>query len=222
MIVRSRLRQAGGLLLAALLGTGCAATVKEIRRHPQQARLEQLLDTVLPHTNSTDKHYWVRVADPSQDRIGLAVLPQRHIYLAEPLVEATDDAILRALIAHAVAHHRLHHYTQRSVLNVMQQAAFKAGGAFIPGLSHGHYIGEPVSELLLGPRQESSADDKTAEYLRRAGCPEEDFARALEFLAEQGFAERIGRTASRGGQLTRRAARVRRRAALRAKNLPSS
>ncbi len=215
-------RRVGGLLLAALLGTGCAATVKELRRHPQQARLEQLLDTVLPHTNHPDKHYWVRVADPSKDRIGLAVLPQRHIYLAEPLVAAADDAILRALIAHAVAHHRLHHFTQRSVLNVMQRGAFKAGGVFVPGLGHGHHIGGPVSELLLGPRQEPSADDKTAEYLRRAGYSEEDFARALELLAEQDLAERIGRTASRNDTLKHRAARVRRRALLRAKDPPNS
>jgi hypothetical protein len=207
-----RAARAIGLLLAAALGAGCAATVKEIRRHPQQERLERLLSEVLPHTKYPDKHYWVRVADPSKDRIGLTVLPQRHIYLAESLVGEADDATLRALIVHAVAHHRLHHYNQRSIVGAAQRAAFKVGGSFVPGLSHGHHIGAPASEFLISPRQEASADAKTAVYLQRMGGSEADFARALDLLAERDLRERIGRTTSGGQTLRNRAARARKRA----------
>ena len=206
-------RRAGIAVLATLLTAGCMAAVPEIRRHPEQARLERLLADVLPHTDHSDKHYWVRVAEPSKDQIGLAVLPQRHIYLAQPLVEAADDAVLRALIAHGVAHHRLHHYNQRGVVNVMQRAAFKAGGVFVPGLSHAHHIGGPISEFLVGPKQESSADAQTLEYLEQMGAPAEDFARGLELMAEHGWAERIGHTTSRGDTLRHRAARARKQAA---------
>jgi Zn-dependent protease with chaperone function len=204
-----------GLVITAMFvlasGAGCAAPFIEIRHHPQQARLERLLQEVLPHTKYPEKHYWVRVASPSKGKVGLAVFAQRHIYLAEPLVDTADDAILRALIAHAVAHHRLHHYNQRGAAGFLQQAAFKAGGAFVPGLSNAHHVGGPVTEQLLGPRQEASADHKTVEYLRRMSYPAEDFARALETLVEQDLAERVGHTSSRGRTLTSRAARVRRK-----------
>lgn len=85
----------------------------------------------------------------------VALFAQRHIYLAEPLVETADDAILRALIVHAVAHYRLHHYNQRGATGFLQQAAFKAGGSLVPGLSHAHYVGGPVTEQLLGPRPDA-------------------------------------------------------------------
>lgn len=214
MRTRSTVRIAGALMAIAL-SAGCAATVKELRHHPQQARLQHFLEELLPHTEHPEKHYWVRVADPSADRIGLAVLAQRHIYLAQPLMEHGDDAILRALIAHAVAHHRLHHYTQRGIATTVQQAAFKVGGAFVPGLSHAHHVGGPLTERLISPKQESSADDRTIEYLQRMGQPAEDFARALEWMAERDFAERIGHTTSRGNTLMSRAARVRTQAASR-------
>lgn len=202
-------------LMAIALSAGCAATVKELRHHPQQSRLQRLLEEILPHTEHPEKHYWVRAADPSADRIGLAVLAQRHIYLAQPLIEDADDAILRALIAHAVAHHRLHHYTQRGIATTLQQGAFKAGGVFVPGLSHAHHVGGPLTERLISPRQESSADDRAIEYLQRMGYSAEDFARALEWMAERDFAERIGHTTSRGKTLTGRAVRVRTQAASR-------
>jgi len=199
------------LLLAAVIVGGCAATAKELRRHPQQVRLERLLADVLPETKYPHKHYWVRVADPGKDRIGLAVLPQRHIYIAQSIADEADDALLRALIVHAVAHHRLHHYTQRGLADTAQQAAFKAGGQFVPGLSNAGRLGGPVAEYLMGPVHESRADRKTLVYLQRMGVPEADYARALELLADQGYAERIGRITSRAQSLRRRAAKVRRR-----------
>ena len=197
------------LWLAAALAGVCAATVKEVRDHPQQARLEHLLAEVLPKTKYPHKHYWVRVADPGKDRIGLAVLPQRHIYIAQPIVEQADDAMLRALIAHAVSHHRLHHYTQRDLADTGQKVAFKTGGQFVPGLSNAGHVGGPVSESLMGPPHEASGDRKTRIYLQRMGAPEEDFPRALEFLADRDYAERIGRTTSRPNTLRSRAARAR-------------
>jgi hypothetical protein len=211
---RLRLPLRLALTAVAILSTaGCAATVKEIRRHPQQARLERLLAEVLPHTNFPDKHYWVRVADPSKDKIGLAVLPQRHIYLAEAVVAEADDGILRALIAHGIAHHRLHHYSQRNIAVTAQQAAFKAGGQFVPGLSKAHYIGGPAIEFLVSPKQEADADRKTALYLRQMGAPEDDYARALEFLADHGLGERMGSRSNRAKNLRSRAAHARKRAA---------
>jgi hypothetical protein len=210
------MRRAAGVA-AALVAAGCAATVREVHRHPQQDRLERLLAEVPPHTKYPDKHYWVRAADPSKDRIGLAVLPQRHVYLAQALVEEADDGVLRALIVHAVAHHRLHHYTERNVMVGAQQAAFKAGGQFVPGLSKAHYIGGPVIEYAMGPPQERGADRKTLVYLKRMGAPAEDYARALELLAARDLAERIGRTTIRGKRLRARAARVRKIAARQAR-----
>ncbi len=204
------MRLAPLLLIAALTG-GCA-TVKEIHDHPQQARLEKLVAEVAPHTKYPYKHYWMRVADPGKDHIGLAILPQRHIYIAEPLMTTLDDAMLRALIVHAVAHHRLHHYTERDLANTAQKSAFKAGGQFVPGLSNAGHIGGPITESLMGPPQEAGADRKTLVYLHRMGVPLEDFPRALEALADQGYAERIGLTTSRANKLRSRAAKSRRRA----------
>lgn len=200
------------LLTASLIG-GCAATTKEIHNHPQQARLERLLAEALPKTKYPNKHYWVRVADPSKDRIGLAVLPQRHIYIAQSIVDEASDAQLRALIVHAVSHHRLHHFNQRGFANVLQKAAFKAGGQFVPGLSNAGHVGGPATEYLMGPTHESRADRKTLVYLQRMGVPVEDYALALELLADRNLAERIGRITSREKALKRRAARVRRRGA---------
>lgn len=201
----------GALLLAAAIGGGCAATVKEVRHHPQQARLERLLAEVLPKTRYPYKHYWVRVADPSKDRVGLAVLPQRHIYIAQSIVDEADDAQLRALIVHAVSHHRLHHYTQRGMANMAQKAAFKAGGQFVPGLSNAGHVGGPVLEYMMGPTHESRADRKTLIYMHRMGVPAEDYARALELLADRDLAERIGIMTSRPAKLKRRAAKIRRK-----------
>jgi hypothetical protein len=199
-------------LALAVLVCGCAPSMREIRKHPQQARLEALLTEVLPHTRYPDKHYWIRVAEVPKGKEGLGSYAQRHIYLAESVVKEADDDILRALIVHGVAHHRMHHFNQRGMAGFVQQAAFKAGGQFVPGLSNAHHIGGPVTEQLIGPRQEGGADRKTLEYLEEMGRPPEDFARALEFLAERNLAERVGGTASSPAGLKSRAQRIRKRA----------
>ena len=189
---RARLAGSAVGALTALLISGCASTVKEIRHHPQQERLERILSTVLPYTDHPDIHYWVRVSEASKHPVGLAVLPQRHVYLTEPLVQQADDAILTALVAHGVAHHRLHHYAQRNAINVVQRAAFKAGGFFVPGLSQGHYLGGPLIEVALSAGQEPAADEKTVEYLKDMGRSEQDLLEALKFLVAHGYTEQVG------------------------------
>lgn len=199
----------GGWLTALLL-SGCASTVKEIRHHPQQERLDRILAAVLPHTSDPTIHYWLRVSEASSHPVGLAVLPQRHVYLAEPLAQEADDAILTALVAHGVAHHRLHHYAQRNAINVVQRAAFKAGGFFVPGLSHGHYLGGPLIEVALSAGQEPQADAKTVAYLRGMGRSPDDLLRALEFLVEHGYTERVGNVAVEREDFANRIASLRR------------
>lgn len=173
--------------------SGCAASVKEVRHHPQQERLERLLAEILPHTEYPEKHYWVRAAEPTKHRIGLTVLPHRHIYLSTELLDAADDDLVRALLAHGVAHHRLHHYTRRGGVRILSRLAFKMGGFFVPGLSHGHYAGDPIAEAAFSAGQEQEADKKTVEYLTRMGRSAQDLIQALEFLEAHGYAERVGR-----------------------------
>ncbi|MBI4354361.1 MAG: hypothetical protein HY595_03910 [Candidatus Omnitrophica bacterium] len=179
-------------LIASLLA-GCGTTVKELRHHPQQTHAEEMLAAVLPHTKFPNLHYWIRVAAPAKTSVGLAVLPQRHIYLSEPLITQADEGILTALVAHGVAHHRLHHDAQRNALNLVQRAAFKAGGFFVPGLSQGHRIGGPLMEVALSAGQEPAADTKTVEYLKEMGRSERDWLEALEFLVAHGYTEQVGR-----------------------------
>lgn len=173
--------------------SGCGASLKELRHHPQQARLERLLADILPHTKYAEKHYWVRVAQPTKHRIGLTVLPHRHVYLSEDLLEALDDQMVTALLAHGVAHHRLHHYTRRGVVRMLSQAVFKAGGFFVPGLSHGHYVGDPIAEAAFSAGQEQEADEKAVLYLTRMGRSAQDLIQALRVLHDRGYAERVGR-----------------------------
>lgn len=173
--------------------SGCAASVNEVRHRPQEERLERLLAEILPHTKHPEKHYWVRVAEPTKHRIGLTVLPHRHIYLSAELLDQVDDDIVRALLAHGVAHHRLHHYTRRGGIRLLSQAAFKVGGFFVPGLSHGHHLADPIAEATFSIGQEQEADKKAALYLTRMGRSAQDLIQALEFLMAHGYAERVGR-----------------------------
>lgn len=197
-----------GLLTGGLL-SGCGTTLKEIRHHPQQARLEQILATILPQTKHPERHYWIRVAEPTEHPIGLAVLPQRHIYVCASLMDEADEAILTALVAHGVAHHQLRHHRHRGVLLAIQQIAFKVGGFFVPGLSQGHYVGGPLAEVALSAGQEPKADAQTVTYLTRMGYAAEDLRRALEFLVEHEYAERVGRVTLRGRELTNRISALR-------------
>ena len=197
------------VLLIGLVSSGCATSIKEMPHHPAQERLDRILATILPHTSHPDLHYWVRVSEPTEHPVGLAVLPQRHIYLSEPIVEQADETILTTLLTHGVAHHRLHHHGQRSILNVLQRIAFKVGGFFVPGLSHGHHIGGPLAEVALSGGQEPAADAKTITYLTRMGYSEQELRLALEFLAEHGYGERVGRVSVRGREFTNRIAKLR-------------
>ncbi len=207
-------RHVGWLLMAGLALSGCGTTVKELRHHPQQARVEEILATVLPHTKFPNLHYWGRVAAPTKTSVGLAVLPQRHIYLSESLIEQADERILTALVAHGVAHHRLHHDIQRSALNMVQRAAFKAGGFFVPGLSQGHRIGGPLMEVALSAGQEPAADAKTVEYLKEMGRSAHDLLEALEFLVTHGYTEQVGHITLRREDFSNRIASLREHLAL--------
>jgi len=207
---RSRWAGSVGGWLTALLISGCASTVKEIRRHPQQERLDRILAAVLPHTSDPTIHYWLRVSEASSHPVGLAALPQRHVYLAEPLVQEADEAILAALVAHGVAHHRLHHYAQRNAINVVQRGAFKAGGFFVPGLGHGHYLGGPLLEVALSAGQEPQADAKTVAYLRGMGYAQDDLLHALEWLETNGYSELVGHVRAQGADFTNRIDSLRR------------
>lgn len=202
-----------GIALAAGLGllAGCAASVQERYRHPQQERLERLLAAILPHTEYPSKHYWVRVSQPDKHRIGLTVLPNRHVYLSSALLEQADDAVVTALLAHGVAHHRLHHFTKRGAVHLLQRSAFKVGGFFVPGLGYGHHLGDPIAEGAFSAGHEAGADTKAMEYLRAMGRDPADLAHALEFLLAHGYGERVGRLVSSGNALEARAARAMRR-----------
>ena len=191
--------------------SGCATGLKELPYHPQQERLERTLVSVLPVTQHPDLHYWPRVCEPGKASVGLAVLPQRHIYLATSLIDQADDAVLTALIAHGVAHHQLHHAGQRTAVSWLEQAAFKAGGFFVPGLSYGYYIGGPITEVVLNAGQESQADAQTVAYLTRMGRSSQDLLRALEFLVAHGYSERVGRIILHKEDFTNRIADLQRR-----------
>ena len=200
-------------LLALVVGgllSGCGTTMKEMHHHPQQTRLQGILATILPHTKYPEKHYWVRVSAPLKKHpAGLAIMGQRHIYVSEPIVKETDDVILTALIAHGVAHYRLHHHGRRSIINFLQRLAFKAGGFFVPGLSQGYRIGGPLAEVVLSTGQEPSADRKTVTYLTAMGSSAQDLRRALEFLVEHGYTERVGNIVIRDREFTNRINRLR-------------
>lgn len=187
------MRRAVALLALSLGLGGCAASVKEVRHHPQQERIERLLAEILPHTRYPEKHYWVRAAEPTRRRIGLTILPHRHIYLSTDLLDQADDELVRALLAHGVAHHRLHHHTRRGGARILSRLVFKVGGFFVPGLSHGHHAGDPIVEAAFSAGQEQEADKKTVEYLTRMGRSSHDLIQALEFLEAHGYAERVGR-----------------------------
>ena len=109
----SRSAQLWGLtpvLCLALFAGGCGTTIKEIRHHAEQPRLERLLEKILPYTKEPNRHYWVRVSEPVEHPVGLCILPQRHIYISESLMDKADDTIILVLLTHGVAHHRLHHH----------------------------------------------------------------------------------------------------------------
>ena len=188
-----RANAAGALLCVAWLAAGCGASIHEIRRHPQQERLERLTGQVTPHTKYPEKHYWVRVSEPDAHHIGLTILPHRHIYLSSQLLEEADDDVVLVLLAHGIAHHRLHHHTTRGLARLFQRIVFKVAGAFVPGLSYGTYLGDPIAEAASGANQEAGADDKTAAYLARMGKPPETILRALEWMQTHGYRERVGR-----------------------------
>lgn len=199
------------VVLAALLAagmSGCAKLVREIPRHAKQERLERLLGLLKPYTSRPEAHYWIRVSEPAEHPIALAVLYQRHIYIAETLMER-DDGFLSALVAHGMAHHRLHHHGKRDVLTVIQKAAFKVGGFFVPGLSHGWRLTDPLAQVAAGAKQEQAADDKTIKYLDEAGYSGRQWLNVLEFMVEQDYGERVGRIGYRDRQLTNRIERLR-------------
>ena len=203
----------GGCMLAAVAGlgilAGCAASTYELRQHPQQERLERLTATILPVTEYPSKHYWVRVCQPDeQHRIGLTILPNRHVYFASDLLEQADDAIVTALLAHGIAHHRLQHFTKRGGVNLLQRVAFKVGGFFVPGLGYGRYVGDPIVEGAFSGGHESGADKKTVAYLRAMGRSPADLARALEFLIAHGYGERTGGLVSADRELQSRRNRL--------------
>ena len=195
---------AAGLLLAA----GCSAGIREIYKQPQETRLEAVRDRLAPITSEPDAHYWVRVCEPSKQNVGLAVLFQRHIYIAQPIAELPDDKMLTALVAHGIAHHRLHHLGQRSGVLTLQNVVFKVGGNFVPGLGYGKYATEPLSEVAMGSWQEMAADAKTVEYLKEFGYTGKEWLDALVYLQEHGYAERVSQLVMRGSDFTGRIAKL--------------
>jgi len=200
-----RPRKSSAALAVCLLISGCSgASIHEVARDPQQDRMERLLIEILPYTNAPHKHYWVRVAEPTKHRVGLTVLHHRHIYLAKDLLEAADDGIVRALLANGVAHHRLKHHTTGDVRSMTQRAAFKVGGFFVPGLSHGYRITNPLGEAALRAGQERGADKQAVEYLMAAGYSKDDLIRAFQFMVDHDYAKRIGRIVLSSHELTRR------------------
>ncbi len=195
-------------LAAALLATGCSAALEEIHRHPQEARLEETLGRMKSVTSHPEKHYWARVVKPDKHTVGLGVQFQRHIYVSEPLAAQADDAMLAAILAHGLAHHRLHHMGQRSGILTFQKVAFKVGGTFVPGLGYGKYASEALSEVAMGSWQEPSADAKTVEYLSEMGLSGQAWLKALQYLKDQGYAEQVGRMTMRGEDFTGRIAKL--------------
>ena len=197
-------------VVAVGLLSGCGTTMQEVHHHPEQGRLEGLLAAILPHTKYPEQHYWVRVsATLKKHPAGLAIMGQRHIYVSESIVKEADDAILTALIAHGVAHYRLHHHGRRSIVDFFQRLVFKAGGVFVPGLSQGYRIGGPLVEVALSAGQEPSADRKTVTYLTAMGYSAQDLRRALEFLVEHGYTEHVGNIVIRDREFTNRINRLR-------------
>ncbi len=205
-----RLHSGWVVLAVGLLCTGCGTKLKELRRHPQEERLERILATIVPHTKYPDRHYWVRVSETDKEHpVGLAVLPQRHIYITESLLEQADDVLVTTLVAHGLAHHRLHHQGKRSIGTVIQKLAFKAGGVFVPGLSQGSRIGGPLTEVALSAGQEPSADERTIQYLEALGYSVAELLNALEYLVDHGYAERVGRVSSRDRKFINRISELR-------------
>ena len=201
---RASLGAVAGLLLLA----GCGTGISEIYRHPNEPRLEAIRNRLAPVKSDPEAHYWVRVCDPTKQKVGLAVLFQRHIYIAQPIAKQADEKILTALVAHGMAHHRLHHLGKRSGVLTLQSVAFKIGGNFVPGLGYGKYATEPLSEVAMGSWQEMAADAKTVEYLKEIGYTGKEWLDALIYLQDQGYSERVSQLVMRGSDFTGRIAKL--------------
>ena len=179
------------VVCSCLLLAGCA-TIKTVRAHPQQDRLERLLAALQPHTQHPEAKTWVRILQPTKRQVDLWILQQRHIYLSEALVIHADDAVLTALLAHGIAHHDLAHHTRRGVVRGVQYVGFLIGGLFVPGLGLGWPVADQAMEGVMSAGQEFAADARTVMYLNALGSSIDDYAHALQFLATHAYSERTG------------------------------
>jgi len=195
--------------LAALCLAGCA-TIRTVRDHPAQARLDRLAALVMRQTGHPNERCWVRALD-SKPFADLLVLQQRHVYLSEAVLAAADDRILGALLGHAVAHHELRHHGKRNIIQLVQYVAFQVAGAFVPGLGLGTFLVYPVVEQTVTLGQEFSADVKTMEILKPLEYSDEEYFSILEFLRAHHMTERVGGVFTKQEGFTSRIAALRKR-----------
>lgn len=190
------------MTLCCLAICGCGMTPKRASEvpHPQQSHVETLADRLMSQINTEEK-CWVQILSLKKPKADLEVLAQWHVRLSERLVAEADDTVLTALLAHAIAHHELHHVRTGGIVDGVIGVASVIPALVSPVVGLVSLtVGEATSRAAssgIGAVQERRADGQAVVYLRSLGYSVDDYIRTLEFMDMHRFKEKTGRTTTK-------------------------
>ncbi len=153
------------------------------RVNPKDAeRLERVMVPLLRATSKQRNLMEVRVGIIADKNINAANAGGGEFYVTTGLLEKADDAQLRGVLAHEIAHDDLGHVAKAQILGV----GLNIGVVLLEQLIPGSSAVTPIAGTLVARKhsrsEELAADRHAVEILRRAGHSKEVLIDALTWV----------------------------------------
>jgi Zn-dependent protease with chaperone function len=153
------------------------------RVNPKDAeRLERVMVPLLRATSKQRNLKEVRVGIIADKNINAANAGGGEFYVTTGLLEKADDAQLRGVLAHEIAHDDLGHVAKAQILGV----GLNIGVVLLEQLIPGSSAVTPIAGTLVARKhsrsEELAADRHAVEILRRAGHSKEVLINALAWV----------------------------------------
>ncbi len=190
------LLRAVGVLILAVLATGCGAPTSTPRRPPdeprrpsahridpwQAERLQRVMVPLLRVTDHPRRSSEVRIGIIDDPSINAANAGGGEFYVTTGLLGRANDEQLRGILAHEIAHDDLGHVAKAQVLGTGLSLGVVLLEQLIPGSSALTPIAGTLIARGYSRSDEYAADRHGVELLRRAGYPKEVMINALAWV----------------------------------------
>ena len=115
-----------------------------------------------------------------RDIINAWVDHKKHINISTKMFIELDSKQLMAVVAHELAHLKLYHYYTNLGTRIISSVGLSIANSVVPGI--GYLPLDSVVRAAFSRAQESSADIRGIQYLRKAGLTKEDFLNLLYWM----------------------------------------